>query len=170
MRRRERAKTLSKKKSKKKTNFFAGGNSIETKAGDDRSMYVYVPASAARTRNRRRSSCFCGMARMKPPARRPCRNMVWMRWRKGAFVLASPIRGKAAGAKGTRKTWTISPAALWPCRRAREGRRVHRNDLPIMGGSPSAGALLLAMSARRPGMAGVLPSELLRITVSRRTA
>ena len=44
-------------------------NSIETKAGDDRSMYVYVPA--ARTRNRRRSSCFCGMARTKPPPRRP---------------------------------------------------------------------------------------------------
>ena len=51
-------------------------NSIETKAGDDRSMYVYVPASGC------------------PDAKQ---TQVVMR-----------------------KTWTISPAALWPCRRARE--------------------------------------------------
>ena len=81
---------------------------------------------------------------------------------KGAFLCwPSPIRGKAAGAKGTRKTWTISPAALWPCRRAREKVGGFIGMIFYIGGSPSAGALLLAMSARRPlNVAGVLLSEL----------
>ena len=73
----------------------------------------------------------------------------------------SPIRGKAAGAKGTRKTWTISPCCFMALPQGKGKVGGFIGMIFYIGGSPSAGALLLAMSARRPlNVAGVLLSEL----------
>lgn len=97
-------------------------NSIETKAGDDRSMYVYVPASDCPDAKQTQVVMFLRDGADEASAQAAMQEYgLDAAGGKGAFLCwPSPIRGKAAGAKGTRKTWTISPAALWPCRRARE--------------------------------------------------
>ena len=96
-------------------------NSIETKAGDDRSMYVYVPASGCPDAKQTQVVLFLRDGADEASAQAAMKEYgLDALAEKEHFVLAFPNPRQSGWSEGTRKTWTISPAALWPCRRARE--------------------------------------------------
>ena len=137
-------------------------NSIETKAGDDRSMYVYVPASGCPDAKQTQVVMF-----LRDGADEASAQAVMKEYgldalaEKEHFVLAFPNPRQSGWSERDAEDMDYLSRCFMALPQGKGKVGGFIGMIFYIGGSPSAGALLLAMSARRPlNVAGVLLSEL----------
>ena len=141
-------------------------NSIETKLGDDRSMYVYVPASGCPDAKQTQVVMFLRDGADEASAEAAMKEYgLDALAEKEHFVLVfpNPREGgwneKDAAAREDDMDYLSRCFMALPRGRGKVGGFI--GMIFYIGGSPAASALLLTMSARRPlHVAGILLSEL----------
>ena len=137
-------------------------NSIETKAGDDRSMYVYVPASGCPDAKQTQVVMFLRDGADEASAQAAMKEYgLDALAEKEHFVLAFPNPRQSGWSERDAEDMDYLSRCFMALPQGKGKVGGFIGMIFYIGGSPSAGALLLAMSARRPlNVAGVLLSEL----------
>ena len=137
-------------------------NSIETKAGDDRSMYVYVPASGCPDAKQTQVVMFLRDGADEASAQAAMQEYgLDALAEKEHFVLAFPNPRQSGWSERDAEDMDYLSRCFMALPQGKGKVGGFIGMIFYIGGSPSAGALLLAMSARRPlNVAGVLLSEL----------
>ena len=137
-------------------------NSIETKAGDDRSMYVYVPASGCPDAKQTQVVLFLRDGADEASAQAAMQEYgLDALAEKEHFVLAFPNPRQSGWSERDAEDMDYLSRCFMALPQGKGKVGGFIGMIFYIGGSPSAGALLLAMSARRPlNVAGVLLSEL----------